>query len=158
MKVTVKRPGLEVRSRQGFLDASPSAEVSMAVESALLFGNPASSLPLAVTVGKPEKLRGRTMRVPITIQVPLSELTPLPGADGASVAVELRVGAQDADGNTAAIPVVPLQMKIGGELQAGASGRYATHLLLRRGAHDLVIALYEPVSGKVFSATARIAP
>ena len=158
VKVTVKRPGLEVRSRQGFLDASRSAEVSMAVESALLFGNPASSLPLQVAVGKPEKLRGRTMRVPIVLQVPLDQLTPLPGADGQFVQVELRVGAQDADGNTAAIPVIPLQLKLAGDVKAGVGARYATDLLLRRGEHDLVIALYEPVSGKVFSASARIAP
>jgi hypothetical protein len=159
VEVKVHRPGLEVRARQDFLDASRNLEVSMAVESALLFGNPASSLPLQVTVGKPEKMRGRTMRVPITLQVPLAQLTPLPGPDGEpTVSVELRVGAQDADGNTASIPVIPLQMKVGGDLQAGAAGRYATQLLLRRSEHDLVIALYEPVSGKVFSASARIAP
>ena len=159
VEVKVNRPGLQVRARQDFLDASRSLEVSMAVESALLFGNPASSLPLQVTVGKPEKMRGRTMRVPITLQVPLAELTPLPGPDGGpTVSVELRVGAQDADGNTATIPVIPLHMKVGADLQAGAAGRYATELLLRRSEHDLVIALYEPVSGKVFSASARIAP
>ncbi|HET9768931.1 MAG TPA: hypothetical protein VFS60_18950, partial [Thermoanaerobaculia bacterium] len=158
VEVRVNRRGLDVRARQDFLDASRNAEVSMAVESALLFGNPASSLPLAVTVGKPEKMRGRTMRVPITLQVPLAELTPLPGPDGPTVNVELRVGAQDADGNTAAIPVIPLHMKLTGDLQSGSAGRYSTQLLLRRSEHDLVIALYEPVSGKVFSASARIAP
>jgi hypothetical protein len=103
-------------------------------------------------------MKGRTMRVPITLQVPLDQLTPLPSADGQVLQVELRVGAQDSDGNTAAIPVIPLQMKLAGEVKAGDSGRYATDLLLRRGEHDLVIALYEPVSGKVFSASARIAP
>jgi len=158
VEVKVNRRGLDVRARQDFLDASRTLEVSMAVESALLFGNPASSLPLAVTVGKPEKMRGRTMRVPITVMVPLSQLTPLPGADGSTVHVELRVGAQDADGNTATIPVIPLTMKLGGDLTADAAGRYATQLLLRRSEHDLVIALYEPVSGKIFSASARIAP
>ncbi|HXT50329.1 MAG TPA: VWA domain-containing protein, partial [Thermoanaerobaculia bacterium] len=159
VKVKVNRPGLEVRARQDFLDASRSAEVSMAVESALLFGNPASSLPLQVAVGRPEKQRGRTMKVPITLIVPLDQLTPLPGADGSpTVTVELRVGAQDGDGNTAEIPVIPLQMKLAGPVKAGDAGRYATELLLRRAEHDLVIALYEPVSGKVFSASARIAP
>lgn len=159
VKVKVNRPGLEVRARQDFLDASRNLEVSMAVESALLFGNPASSLPLQVAVGKPEKMKGRTMRVPIVLQVPLDQLTPLPGPDGGpTVTVELRVGAQDADGNTAKVPVVPLIMKLKGDVKPGDAGRYATELLLRRGEHDLVIALYEPVSGKVFSASARIAP
>ena len=158
VKVTVKRPGLEVRSRQGFLDASRTLEVSMAVESALLFGNPASALPLKLVVGKPEKERGRSMRVPITIEVPLAELTPLPTNGGPVATVELRIGAQDAEGNTAAIPVIPLQLQLKGPVEAGDAGRYRTDLLLRRAEHDLVVALYEPVSGKVFSATARIAP
>jgi VWFA-related protein len=158
VKVTVKRPGLEVRSRSDFLDASRTLEVSMAVESALLFGNPASALPLKLVVGKPAKDRGRAMRVPITLEVPLAELTPLPGADGPTATVELRVGAQDAEGNTAAIPVIPLQLSMKTPAQTGDAGRYSTELLLRRGAHDLVVALYEPISGKVFSATARIAP
>ncbi|HXT20400.1 MAG TPA: hypothetical protein VN923_06600, partial [Thermoanaerobaculia bacterium] len=158
VKVRVKRPGLEVRSREGFLDASKSLEVTMAVESALLFGNPASSAPLKLSVGKPEKMRGRTMRVPITIEVPLAELTALPTAQGPVANVELRVGAQDSEGNTATIPVVPLQLVIKTPLEPDAAGRYSTDLLLRRSEHDLVVALYEPVSGKVFSATARIAP
>jgi len=158
VRVTVKRDGLEVRSRQGFLDASRTAEVSMAVESSLLFGNPASTLPLEVTVGRPLKDRGRRMKVPITILVPLGQLTPLPGPEGPTVAVELRVAAQDAEGATAAIPVIPLQLRMPAELKADSAGRYSTELLLRRAEHDLVIALYEPVSGKVFSATAHIAP
>ncbi len=52
VEVKVNRPGLQVRARQDFLDASRSLEVSMAVESALLFGNPASSLPLQVDGGE----------------------------------------------------------------------------------------------------------
>jgi VWFA-related protein len=158
VRVTVKRDGLEVRSRQGFLDASRTAEVSMAVESALLFGNPASTSPLEITIGRPVKGRGRTMKVPITILVPLAQLTPLPGPDGPTVTVELRVAAQDAEGATASIPVIPLVLRMPAELKPDGAGRYSTELLLRRAEHDLVIALYEPVSGKVFSATARIAP
>ncbi len=158
LRVTVKRPGLSARAREGYLDASRGAEVSMAVESALLFGNPASAAPLSLALGKPEKGRGRTMRVPLVVAVPLSELTPLPGADGPTVIVELRIAAQDAEGATAEIPVVPLQVRVPATLEPGTSGRYATVLELRRAPHDLVVALYEPVSGKVFSATARISP
>lgn len=158
VRVKMKRPGLEVRSRHGFLDASRRAEVSMAVESALLFGNPASAAPLGLTLGKPERTKGRTMRVPITVAVPLSDLTPLPTAEGPTLALELRVVAQDAEGTTSAIPVMPLQVRVPENVQPGDKGRYETTLLLRRAPHDIVVALYEPVSGKVFSATARVTP
>ena len=114
--------------------------------------------PRRGVVGKREKEPDRSMRVPITIEVPPGELTPLPTNGGPVATVELRIGAQDAEGNTAAIPVIPLQLQLKGPVEAGDAGRYRTDLLLRRAEHDLVVALYEPVSGKVFSATARIAP
>jgi len=158
VKVTVKRPGLDARARQGYLDASRKLEVSMAVESALLFGNPASSLPLGLTVGKPEKQRGRTMRVPIEVTVPLDALTALPGEKGPEVSVELRIAAQDSEGNLAEIPVIPLHVQIPEKVKVTDGARYTTAVVLRRSPHDLVVALYEPASGKIFSATARISP
>lgn len=158
VEVTVKRPGLEARARSGFRDVSKRAEVSMAVESALLFGNPASAAPLAIAIGRPEK-SGRGMKVPLTLTIPLAELTPLPVADGRVAELELRVAAQDIDnGSLAAIPVVPLQLRVPANVAPGASAHYETTLALRRAAHDLVVVLYEPVSGKLFSATARVSP
>lgn len=158
VQVAVRKPGLETRFRAGFRDLSRTAEVSMAVESALLFGNPASAAPLAVAVGRPEELRGRRMRVPIEIAVPVAELTAVPDGGRWRVTAELRVAAQDEDGNTSGVPVVPLGLELDAPPAAGQTARYATSLELRRVPQDLVVALYDPVSGKLFSATARVSP
>jgi VWFA-related protein len=156
--VEVRRPGLRVRFREGFRDLSRTAEVSMAVESSLLFGNPPSTAALQLAVGPPESMRGRRMRVPIEVMVPTSELTAVPTGDAWVVAAELRVAAQDEEGRTAPVPVVPLELRLERPPVAGESARYRTTLELRRVTHDLVVALYEPASGKLFSATARVIP
>jgi VWFA-related protein len=158
VEVSVRRPGLRVRSRDGFRDLSRTAEVSMAVESAMLFGNPPSTAPLQLAVGPPETLRGRRMRVPIQLVVPTGELTAVPTGDVWVVTAELRVAAQDEQGRTAPVPVVPLELRLPRPPAQGEGARYSTTLELRRTTHDLVVALYDPLSGKLFSATARVIP
>jgi VWFA-related protein len=157
VEVSVRRPGLRVRNREGFRDLSRQAEMSMAVESALLFGNPPSSLPLALTLGAPERA-GRRLRVPIEVTVPVGELTALPVGEEWVTTAELRIAAQDDAGDTAPIPVVPLELRLAAAPTPGQVARFRTVLELRRAAHDIVVALYEPTSGKVFSAAARITP
>jgi VWFA-related protein len=156
--VEVKRPGLRVRFREGFRDLSRSAEVSMAVESALLFGNPPSAAPLTISVGKPEGRRGRTMRVPLEVMVPTAALTAIPDGNQWVVAAELRVAVQDEQGRLAPVPVLPLQLRLDAAPAEGELARYTTTLELRREEHDIVVALYDPASGKLFSATARVSP
>jgi VWFA-related protein len=53
VKVEVTRPGLRVRSRDSFLDLSRKSEVSMMVESAMLFGSPPGAKPMPMEVGTP---------------------------------------------------------------------------------------------------------
>ena len=101
---------------------------------------------------------GRRMRVPIEVMVPTSELTAVPTGDVWVVAAELRVAAQDEEGRTAPVPVVPLELRLARPPAEGESARFRTTLELRRVTHDLVVALYEPASGKLFSATARVIP
>ena len=68
VKVEVRRPGLEVRSRGDYLDSSRRAEVSMAVESALLFGSGATSDGvLRVAVGNAARSRVSSLTRPSAI-------------------------------------------------------------------------------------------
>ena len=156
--VRVRRPDLQARFREGFRDLSRVAEVSMAVESALLFGNPPSASPLKLAIGPPESMRGRRMRVPIEILVPTSQLTAVPAGNEWVVAAELRVAAKDEEGRSAPVSVLPLELRMQQPPAEGETARYRTTLELRRATHDLAVALYEPVSGKLFSATARVIP
>ena len=58
------RPDLVVRTRDSFVDLSRSTEITMIVESALLFGDPPSARPLDLKFGKPQRKLGK-MQVPL---------------------------------------------------------------------------------------------
>jgi VWFA-related protein len=158
VEVEVLRPGLRVRSREGYQDVSKGREVSMAVESALLFGNPPSSRPLPVQVGKPERRGRNAARVPLSIAIPLDAVTAVPVGDRRVAELELRVAALDHEGRRSEIPVVPLRMVVPADAAPGGHVRYDTVVELRRVRQQLVVAIYDRGSGALLSTTLEIEP
>jgi VWFA-related protein len=157
IEVEVLRPGLRVRHRDSFQDFSRQAEVTMAVESGLLFGNPPSSQALEVSVGEIRSSR-RAMEVPLEIKIPLDAVTVLPAGDRYVAQLELRVGVRDDQGETVPVPVIPVDLRFDEEPEAGSYATYETELRLRAARHDVVVALYDPLSGALLSAVLQIAP
>jgi VWFA-related protein len=158
VEVRVRREGLRTSSRGGYVDFSRRSEVSAAVESVLLFGSGPGTRTLDLTVGKPESARGRTMKVPITLSIPVEGLTLLPDAQGKVAELELRVAASDDSGGISEIPVIPLRLELPPEPPAGSRARYQTTIELRRAKNHLAVAVYDPVSGALWTATADVHP
>ncbi|HVS65646.1 MAG TPA: VWA domain-containing protein [Thermoanaerobaculia bacterium] len=158
IEVRVKRPGLEVRTRESFFDFSRRREVTLAVESALRFGAPPSAQPLLVEVGRGARSGIRRMTVPISVAIPAGALTLLPGPQGFVVQLELRVAVLDEDGAAADTPVVPLTLTLAERPEPGALLRYDTELTMRRKQHDLVIAVYDVPSGAILSSKLEVSP
>lgn len=158
VRVRVKRPGLEVRSRRSYADLSRQTEVSMMTESALLFGNPPSSDPLLVKIGKPTQVRGRSATVPLTVMIPVGELTFLPHAEGYVAATELRVAVLDEAGQSADVPVIELPLVLERPPVEGEVQRYETSLKLRRQKHGVVVSLYDIASGRILSTRVEVDP
>ena len=160
-KVTVEvtRPGLEVRSRDSFLDLSRKTEVSMQVESAMLFGSGPGTSAMPMEVGKPVRAGRRQIEVPITLAIPADAITLVP-LEGKHVAeLELRVASVDAEGNRSDIPVIPLRLALGDISQvAGKFIRYDTKLRLRRIGQHLIVAIFDPLSSRLFTAEADVTP
>lgn len=158
IEVKVLRPGLTVRSRESFLDVSQTAEVSMMVESALLFGNPPGTKPLAVQVGTPKRAGRRELELPLTIAIPVDDVT-LVELGGEWVAeLELRVAVVDEDGHRAPVPVVPIRLSTKVKPPAGKFFPYETSLRLRRSKHRLIIALFDRGSGALLTAQTDFTP
>jgi VWFA-related protein len=153
--VKVTRPGLEVRSRTGFLDLSKKAGVSMMVESALLFGAFPGSLELPMRLGAPVKTK-RGLEIPITLGLPASLLTLVPNEGKVAAELELRVAASDENGNSSEMPVIPLKLASDKPPKAGGFVRYDTKITLKGKADNLVVAVYDPVSGKIATAQAKV--
>lgn len=156
ISVELRRKGPKVRTRQGFSDLSRATEVNMMVESALLFGDPPTAEPLKIEAGRGQKQGIGKRDVPLKVYIPLSALTFLPDAEGIRAEAELRVAVLDDDGNSSEIPVVPIL--INGK-QAAAPGQvqiFETRLRMRTKAHQLVVSIYDKVSGKILSAKTAV--
>lgn len=155
IKLDVLRPGLKVRSRKGFLDLSRKTEVSYQVESALLIGQLPGSDPLEVTMGRAEKARRGKAVVPITIKIPMDAVTMIPHKGQYVAELELRVAVLDESGDRNELPVIPVQLAGPSLPQPGQHAIYETELKLRGEDHDLVIALFDPPSGRMLSTVKR---
>jgi VWFA-related protein len=159
VRISIREPSFRVRSRKGFLDSSQQYEVAMALESALLFGNPGTADPIKVELGEPRKSGRGKMEQPLSVYFPLESVTFLPGEGRQQVAqLELRVAVKDDMGRRADIPVIPMIIRVDSEPTAGMVGRFDTTLKLRKKPHDAVFAVYDPVSGRILSTSAEITP
>jgi VWFA-related protein len=157
-EVEVRRPGLRVRSRAGYLDFSRQREVSMAVESVLMFGAGPNVRDLRLEIGAPRKTGMSTMQVTVRLAVPTDTLTLLPVGDRKVAELELRVAAIDDQGGRSDIPVLPVRLEVPGEPRPGQLAVYQTTLELRRTRNRVVVALYDPAAGAIWSATADVRP
>lgn len=157
VRVEVTDPKLRVRSRGSYLDSSRSTEATMAVESALMFGNPPGSGKLPLEVGKVRR-SGRRIEVPITLAIPTDMMTVLPQGRRFETKLEARFAVIDEDGNRAPIPMIPLDLRFSKRPPSGKYVTYETTLKLRSKQHDLVVGILDPVSGRLVTGTARINP
>ena len=130
----------------------------MALESTLQFGNPAGQGSLRVNLGESKNKGRRKMEVPITIVIPLDEITFLPSEQGEVAQIELMVAVRDDSGRRADIPVVPLAFQAPGSGSPGSFGSYEFSLMLRRQRNEAVIAVVDTASGRILSASVEIEP
>ncbi|MDH3744905.1 MAG: VWA domain-containing protein [Acidobacteriota bacterium] len=158
VRVEVKNADFLVRSRRGFLDSSRHREVNMAIESSLLFGNSAGSATLEALVAEPVLAGRNRMSVVLQVAIPMDRVTFLPVDGGLATQLELRIGVVDEDGQQAEMPVIPLGLTSPTEPSPGARGNYESTLILRRKRHRVVVAIYDPLSGRILSTGLEIQP
>jgi len=156
--VETTRPGLRIRSRDSFLDLSRKTEVTMMVESAMLFGSPPGATPMPIQIGTPVKEGRKEMVVPFTLAIPVASLTVVQ-LEGKHVAeLELRMAAVDENGDRSDVPVVPLRMSLEQAPPKEAYLRYDTKVRLRSIPQHLIVAIFDPLSGHLLTAEADVKP
>ena len=151
-------PEYRVRSREGYVDMSRGAEVTMMVEGSLLFGNPPSAKPLGVRFGKPQRGGRGKMLVPVEVAIPLDEVALLPVAGVWQNELEFRVTVMDENGSRSETPVEKIRIAGNQKPQPGQYFTYHTSLQLRRREHTFVIAVYDPLTGAILSSSGAIGP
>jgi VWFA-related protein len=156
IQLETRRKDLKVRTRSGFLDLSRKAEVSMMVESALLFGDPPGALSMPLKVGDVVRSKRGEIEIPVTLGLPVDLMTVVPDGKKFTVRLELRFAASSADGDTAEIPVVPVTLTSDHQPAPGKVVRYETRVKLLGKADHVVVAAYDPLSGKIATAEADV--
>lgn len=151
IRIDVDRPGVKVRVRQGFKDLSRESEVTMLVESQLLFSNTLGH-GLAVQLHEPDVTR-RKLALPISLLVPLDEVVMLPSRKGYEANLELRVAVIDEEGDRSEMPVIPISFAGEEPPAPGAHVIYDTTLRLRNQKQRLVLALYDTAGEGLLSTT-----
>jgi hypothetical protein len=152
------RPGLRVRSRDSFVDLSRQAQVSMRLESALMFGSVLGSAPLGIRLGAPVRGRGRGkgVEIPVALAIPTSALTAVPINGKYTAQLQLRFAASDEQGNLSDIPGLRLNLASSKPPADGQYLRYDTKITLNGKARHLVAAVYDPLSGRISTGEADI--
>ncbi len=158
VEVEVRRPGLKVRSRGGYVDLSKNGESAMMVESAMLFGSPAGVAALPVEVGAAVRSGRKEISVPVKMALPVAAMTVVPLAGAYQTELEVRVAAIDEDGNRSDIPMVPIKLSFPKPPEAGKYVPYNFTVKLRKIRQHLVIALFDPLGGKIQTAEADVNP
>ncbi|MCP3958407.1 MAG: VWA domain-containing protein [bacterium] len=158
VRIEVLRPGLKTRSRRGFRDLSRKSEVTMMVESNLLFDTDLRGHSLHATLGEPKKAGGKKLELPVSLKIPLDQLLMLPVAGGFEANLELRVAVIDEKGARSEIPVIPV--KLGGDTKPspGAYATYDTTLVLRAIQQQLALVLYDVAGEKMLSTSVDFDP
>ena len=155
--VEVRRPGLVVRSRNGFSDLSRRTETAQKAESVLLFGGVKEDRRLIVQLGEPKR-QGRTFEVPVTLGVPVEALALTPQGKGYLAEIPLAVAAEDKDGRRAELPTSRLKVVIEAVPPAGTYARFQTAVRLSNLDYHLVFTVHDSVGGHALWGEAQLKP
>lgn len=159
IQVEVRRPDLKVRSRRGFSDLSPRAEVAFKAESVLLFGGEREDRRVRVELGeaRPVGHRGREVEVQVTLGVPVEALALRPADSGGYVAeVPLAIATVDEKGGRSELPGSRLRVAVAQPPPAGGFARFRTVLKLRRLPQRLVFTVRDATSGQILWGEAQL--
>lgn len=158
IRVIVDRAGVKVRARDSIQDLSRQEEVSLAVESALLFGSPPGFDNLPVATGELKRDGRRFILLPLAIAIPLDNVTLVPQGDEYLTQLELRVAAVSETGDRSDIPVVPLNFRLQEEPESGKFLPYQTQVKLRRQPQRVVVSLYDTLGTTLYSNVVQVNP
>ncbi len=153
-----RHSGLQVRTREHYLDMSRATEVEMLVEGALLLGGSPGNESLEVSFGEPKKAGFRRLDVPMTIAFPLEDVELLPVNGQWMNELEFRIRLMNKWGDQATPPAVKVPVVIPKEPTRGDFFIFEMDLKIRTREHRFVAAVYDPLTGDLLSTRGTVGP
>jgi len=150
VKVRVKRPGLKVRHRNGFVDKSPQQQVADRTLSSLIFEMESNPLGVQVDFGEPERKARREYHMPILVRIPFRDVTLLPNGEMEEGRIRIFLAVKDAEGGVSDMHeyTYPLQVpRDQVELARSKEIGYAATLKVSPGTPRVAIGVWDELSG-----------
>ena len=150
--VRVRRPGLQVRHREGFQRSSAPERAESALSAAVTFGQAENPLEITLKIGEGKsdgKKKGGQI-VPLAVGMPLRYLSLVPSGDVRSGKVSVRVGIQDARGRllesgAATVPIVVPENQV--EKAMASTWYHRAEMRLAPGPQRVAVVVLDEVSG-----------
>lgn len=127
LRVKVKRPGVRVRYRNGVRVRSLEQRLEQGVMAALTMGNRDDRFGTRLVPEQPARREGGNLQVPLSVQIPLGEVTLVPDGERWRGRLLVLVRASDSDGGLS--PVVrsePLEILVPADEYEAARGQHIT--------------------------------
>jgi len=148
VKVSVKRPGANVRSRRSVIERTPEEKVSDAVLTGVHIPRTSNPLRASLTIGTP-KPSGKMWLVPLEFKIPFDKLTLVPQGGRAKGAVLFTAVSATPDGRISPVTTERAPIDVPESELAGLAGKaftYSATLKVRPGPQVFSTGLTDEVS------------
>ncbi len=148
--VKVKRPGLKVRHRSGYVDNPQEERVADRAFSSLILDLESNPLGVQVDFATPQKEGVSKYHLPILVRIPLRELTLLPDGDKQKGKLRIYFAVQDPDGAVSQVQEIPYPVEIATADMDSVKDKeigYAIKLAVREGIPKVSIGVWDEISG-----------
>jgi VWFA-related protein len=155
VEIAVTRPGLQVRTRTSYIDASHRTRLSLEADAALLLGRLDSKPRLIVNVGAPTAAAGEE-RIPVSLGVPVESLAFFRHEKGFRAEAPIAVVMLDERGARRDLPQIWLELDVKELPLEGTYARFNFSLTAGDGAQRIVVAVHDALSGEALWGEARL--
>jgi VWFA-related protein len=155
IKVRVKKSGVNVAHRQGYIDLSAEDRLEQFLQARFSVDEKPGTLPIKIQIGGPVP-SGEEMSVPVLTTLPMDRVTVIP-VDGQFVGrVHVYVSVFDSEGKNIGFNHQMQEVSIPsaqyGQVN-GASFRYTLNVHLKKGAFTIVMTVRDDLSNEIGSAS-----
>jgi VWFA-related protein len=150
LSVRVRRAGVSVRCRQGYLDKSPEQRQADRTTGALLAGGNDNPLGARVELGNPERQGKNKILVPLTVFVRAGTLTLLEAGGNHEGKVSVAIAVAKFNGKPSQVHRQTFPVKVPSAHVEGFRGieaSFAFQLLIQAGDRDVSVTVRDEVSG-----------
>jgi VWFA-related protein len=154
VRVEVNRPGVAVRTRQGYSALTETERARDRVEATLKTNLSYSAIPVALRTA-PATRDGRYFSLPVSVTFPASALTFVPDGRSGKAAAEFWIGAVDDEGRSSDPAHEEMSFTSPGD-KPDAPLTWRATLRIRKGANRIVVNVRDKATGKMGTAKANV--